>query len=76
MSDFTEEFNELGVDALELQLEELIRLCEQLKAENIVLRAKQASLLNERSELEDKNELARIRVESILARLKEMEPEV
>jgi len=76
MSDFTEEFNELGVNALELQLEELIRLCEQLKAENIVLRAKQASLLNERSELEDKNELARIRVESILARLKEMEPEV
>lgn len=76
MSDYTEEFNYLGVDELEIRLLELVRLCEQLKAENIRLRAKQATLLSERAELLDKNELARTRVESILSRLKEMEPEV
>jgi len=70
------EFRELGVDELEVRLTELIRLCEQLKAENIRLRARQASLLSERSELVDKNELARSRVESILSRLKETESEV
>jgi len=75
MSDYTDEFNELGIDDLEQKLNELIRLCEHLKAENIRLRAKQASLLSERSELVDKNEMARKRVESILSRLKELEPE-
>jgi len=75
MSDYAEEFDDLGVNDLEVKLCELIRLCEQLKAENIRLRSRQASLLSERSELVDKNELARTRVASILSRLKEMEPE-
>lgn len=76
MNDYAEEFSDLGVDELEARLIEMIRLCEQLKAENIRLRAKQASLLTERSELVVKNEQARSRVESILSRLKETEPEV
>jgi len=76
MSDYTEEFSDLGVEELEVRLIELVRLCEHLKAENIRLRAKQAVLLSERSELVDKNELARARVENILSRLKETEPEV
>lgn len=76
MNDYSEEFSDLGVDALEGRLVELISLCEQLKEENIRLRARQASLLNERSELVVKNEQARTRVEGILSRLKETEPEV
>ena len=76
MNDYSEEFSDLGVDGLEARLIELIKLCEQLKAENIRLRARQASLLSERSELVDKNEIARARVESILSRLKETESEV
>lgn len=76
MNDYAEEFSDLGVDELEARLVELIRLCEQLKAENIRLRSKQASLLSERSELVVKNEQARTRVESILSRLKETETEV
>ena len=76
MNDYSDEFSDLGIDGLEERLDELVRLCEQLKAENIRLRAKQASLLSERSELVDKNELARNRVESILSRLKETEPEL
>jgi len=75
MTDYAEEFRELGVDGLEVRLFELIQLCEHLKAENIALRSKQAALLSERSELVDKNELARERVETILSRLKELEPE-
>ena len=76
MNDYSEEFSDLGVDGLEVRLLELIKLCDQLKEENIRLRARQASLLSERSELVDKNELARTRVESILSRLKETESEV
>lgn len=66
---------ELGLEEFEEKLFKLLRLVEQLKAENIALRARQASLLEERTELVDKNEMARKKVESILARLKEMEAE-
>ena len=69
-------FDGLELDRLEEKLNLLIQLCDELKAENIALRARQASLLEERSELLGKNELARSRVESMLNRLKEMEPEV
>ena len=68
-------FTDLGFDEFEEKLFGLIRLVEQLKAENLALRAKQATLLEERSELEGKNELARQKVQSILSRLKEMEAE-
>ncbi len=66
---------ELGFEEFEEKLFKLLRLVEQLKAENIALRARQATLLEERSELVDKNEMARKKVESILARLREMEAE-
>ena len=69
-------FDEIGLGAFEEKLAKLLMRCEQLKAENIALRARQVTLLEERSELVDKNEMARVRVESILSRLKEMEPEV
>ncbi len=77
MSKYTSNnFDGLELDRFEEKLNLLIRLCDELKAENIALRARQASLLEERSELLGKNELARSRVESMLNRLKEMEPEV
>jgi len=69
-------FDGLELDRLEEKLILLIQLCDELKAENIALRSRQAALLEERSELLGKNELARSRVESMLNRLKEMEPEV
>jgi len=77
MSDYDlEAFEELSIDQFEEKLFKLLRLCEQLKAENIALRARQVTLLEERSELEDKNALARSRVESILTRLKGKEAEI
>jgi len=69
-------FDGLELDRFEEKLNLLIQLCDELKAENIALRAHQASLLEERSELLGKNELARSRVQSMLTRLKELEPEV
>ena len=72
----SDNFDGLELDRLEEKLNTLIRLCNELKAENISLRARQAALLEERSELLGKNELARSRVESMLSRLKELEAEV
>ena len=76
MNQYDPEFiTELGFDNFEDKLFKLLRLVEQLKAENIALRARQATLLEERTELVDKNEMAKRKVESILNRLKEMEAE-
>ncbi len=61
------------LSALEVRVEELIALCQQLKAENQVLRNQNSVLMVERAELIEKNELARSRLESMIMRLKSME---
>jgi len=72
MSKYTsDEFDVLGFEQFEEKLAKLLRLCEQLKAENIALRARQTTLMEEQKELLDKNEQARSKVSSILSRLKE-----
>jgi len=74
MSNYTsDDFDEMGFDEFEEKFVRLLRLCEQLKAENTALRARQATLLEEHNELMDKNELARSKVTSILTRLKNAE---
>ncbi len=70
--------NQLSVDKAELtqleaQLDELIRTCEELREENRALRNQQNHLVTERATLIEKSELARSRVESMIARLKAME---
>ncbi len=65
----------LGIAQLERRIEDLIRLCQQLRHENHRLRAQYSLLLAERAELIGKNEVARSRVESIISRLREMEGE-
>jgi len=76
MSNYTsDDFDEMGFDEFEEKFVRLLRLCEQLKAENTALRARQATLLEEHSDLMDKNELARSKVTSILTRLKGAELE-
>ena len=59
--------------SLEMQLQELLALCERLKSENFSLRNQQESLSNERASLIEKNEMARSRVEAMISRLKAME---
>lgn len=63
----------MGVDDLERKVDQLISLVNRLWEENNALRARENELLTERSELIERNEIARMRVESIITRLKDME---
>lgn len=64
---------ELELKRLEHRIDELIRTCESLKEENRALRAQRDNLLTERDSLAEKAELARMRVEAMISRLKTLE---
>ncbi|WP_455196896.1 TIGR02449 family protein [Kaarinaea lacus] len=61
---------------LENRIDELITICDQLKSENTVLRERQEIMSKERERLIEKADLAKVRVEAILNRLKTMESQV
>ena len=61
------------LEALEEKVDELIALSEVLAEENQVLKAKQQSWTTERAKLVQKNELAKTRVESMIARLRALD---
>jgi len=61
------------LEALEEKVDELIALSEVLAEENQVLKAKQQSWTTERAKLVERNELAKTRVESMIARLKALD---
>lgn len=67
-SDINEE-----IEHLEAQLNDLASLCQRLQLENRSLREQQVSLVEERSRLVEKNELARTKVEQMIVRLKSLE---
>jgi cell division protein ZapB len=69
----TKNSTDLDLQALEVRVEELIRACSYLKDENKSLRTRQDNLVAERAALIEKTELARIRVEAMITRLKSME---
>lgn len=58
---------------LEEKVDELIQLCADMKAENQALRDQTSTLKSERKSLLDKNQLARVRLEKVLRRLKTLE---
>jgi len=58
---------------LENRIDELIEICDKLKNENTLLQDRQEILVEERAKLIDKAEMARVRVESMLIRLRSME---
>ncbi|NKC16834.1 MAG: TIGR02449 family protein [Gammaproteobacteria bacterium] len=62
-----------ALTSLESRVEDLIALCDELQAENAALRTQQSNLMAERASLIEKSELARTRVEAMIARLKAME---
>ncbi len=62
-----------ALNNLELKLDQLISLCERLDRENKSLREKESNWARERTRLIEKNELARTRVEAMIARLKSLE---
>ncbi len=76
MENHTVRFDDEGFDEFEVKFFKLLHLCEQLKAENEALRVQQSTLEETNVGLVDKNELARVKVASILNRLKQPELEV
>ena len=58
---------------LEPRIDELLGICQQLRDENLALKNQQSNLLVERAQLIERSELARTRVEAMIARLKAME---
>lgn len=73
MAEAQQSESRVRIDNLASQVEELIQVCERLKAENDSLRTQQQVLTTERAKLIEKNELARTRVEAMITRLKAME---
>ena len=67
--------NAPSIVELERKVDRLAALSARLKAENDVLREREASMARERSQLLEKNEMARSRIENMIARLKALSPE-
>ncbi|ALA23890.1 hypothetical protein AVI51_08520 [Piscirickettsia salmonis] len=65
--------DELKLAALTRDISKIIELCEQLKKENFALKTQKNALITERSQLLDKNQVAKTRIESMLLRLEELE---
>lgn len=61
------------LESLERRVTALATNCEQLKSENVSLRAQQQELIDERARLIEKNETARRKVEQMILRLKSLE---
>jgi cell division protein ZapB len=73
MSDANHNNFELELRRLEKTLDELLAQVAQLREENRALRQRQDSLSSERSNLLQKNEQVRARVEAMIGRLKMLE---
>lgn len=63
----------VDLQALQQLVYELIEVCQQLTHENQVLRDEKKHLASECETLQEKNTLARTRIEAVIARLKAME---
>ena len=62
-----------SIEKLERRVSELIKLAESMNRDNEVLRNDQRMLRQEFKALQEKNKIARGRVEQIVARLKSLE---
>jgi len=58
---------------LEHQIDQLIYHCAQLEKENASLRGKESAWIRERDKLMEKNDLARVKVEAMIQRLRALE---
>lgn len=61
--------------SLETKLDRLILLCNRLQQENAQLKVREGEWQRERERLIEKNELARSRVEAMIAHLKSLDTE-
>jgi cell division protein ZapB len=67
------QMDELDLKKLESRVDDLIKAVERLQQENKTLRTSQTSLLTERTDLIEKTEMARTKVEAMIKRLKALE---
>ncbi len=61
------------IQQLEQKVNELIRLCETLYDENHALKDREAAWLLEQTQLVEKNDVARTKIEAMITRLKSLE---
>ncbi len=61
--------------SLETKLDRLLMVCQRLQQENADLKARESDWQRERQRLIEKNELARTRVEAMIAHLKNLDVE-
>jgi cell division protein ZapB len=73
MSEPNNNYFDAQLKRLEGRMDEIVRVCDQLKEENRSLKDRQDTLIAERASLLQKNELVRGRVEAMIGRLKAME---
>lgn len=62
-------------NALEQKIDDLINLCSELNQENVGLKADASALQSEKQDLASRNLSARSKLETLLNRLKAMEPD-
>ncbi|NQY51101.1 MAG: TIGR02449 family protein [Piscirickettsiaceae bacterium] len=64
-----------AIKQLELQIDELLHISRLMYEENILLKTRQIAWLTERAKLVKRTDLARSRIETMLARLKQLDNE-
>lgn len=64
---------ELTLEALSEKVDRLVEYCEQLRTDNQAMRQLQDDWHKERSQLMQKNDLARNKIEAMIGRLKALE---
>lgn len=64
---------EAKFNGLEQRVETLISECRRLSSENLNLKSEQKSLIEEKTQLQEKNRLACTRLEKIVEKLKTLE---
>ncbi len=67
------QMTDIELKKLETRVDDLLQVCGRLTSENKSLRQQQETLVTERASLIEKNQLARTRIEAMIARLKSME---
>ncbi len=72
-TEHTTQSADIDLQRLESRIDDLLQTCDRLIAENKSLHDQQDNLVSERAELVEKTELARSRVEAMIARLRSME---
>ena len=61
------------LNTLEAKIDELVELCESLANENRALRERNRAWAAEKSDLVERNELARSKIDALIDRLKSMD---